>query len=122
MDTTTITAILATYGFETRWDGSMFWGVGSLVWGHTAIVEALGHDLPFPSFPEFQVAVKPIADVLSRVCHAGSHAEYERVWTVPERCAPRLRVDSDDVPRYGEPLASAVARLVGGIDCCEVAD
>lgn len=45
MTTTTITAILATYGFETRWDGSMFWGVGSLVWGHTAIVEALGHDL-----------------------------------------------------------------------------
>lgn len=40
----TITATLTTYGFQSRGTG-LFWGVGSLVWGHTASVEALGGDL-----------------------------------------------------------------------------
>lgn len=41
----TITGILSTYGFETRTDGSQFWGAGSLVWGYTAEVRNLGNDL-----------------------------------------------------------------------------
>lgn len=41
----TITSTLTVYGFATRRDGSLFWGVGSLVWGHTATVKALGSDL-----------------------------------------------------------------------------
>ena len=40
----TIIAILSTYGFESRANG-MFWGVGSLVWGHSALVKARGNDL-----------------------------------------------------------------------------
>ena len=41
---TTITATLVTYGFEAR-PSCFFWGVGSLMWGHTASVKALGSDL-----------------------------------------------------------------------------
>lgn len=41
----TILNILATYGFETRADGSVWWGIGSLVWGHVAEVKPLGNDL-----------------------------------------------------------------------------
>lgn len=41
----TITNILSTYGFETRADGSQWWGCGSLVWGHIAEVQNLGNDL-----------------------------------------------------------------------------
>lgn len=41
---TTITATLAAYGFQTR-PSCLFWGVGSLMWGHTASVKALGGDL-----------------------------------------------------------------------------
>ena len=41
---TTITAILSTYGFETRHDGSLVWGIGTLVWGHAATVKARGRD------------------------------------------------------------------------------
>ena len=40
-----IMAILSDYGFETRRDGSIWWGTGSLVWGHTAEVKSLGGDL-----------------------------------------------------------------------------
>jgi hypothetical protein len=42
--TTTIIATLAAYGFEAR-RADFFWGIGSLVWGHTASVKALGADL-----------------------------------------------------------------------------
>lgn len=45
MTTNTIIATLATYGFESRADGSLFWGIGSLVWGHTASVRPMGGDL-----------------------------------------------------------------------------
>ena len=41
---TTITAILSLYGFQTRANDTMFWGTGSLVWGHTATVKATGRD------------------------------------------------------------------------------
>ena len=41
----TIKGILSTYGFETRTDGSQWWGVGSLVWGYVAEVKSLGGDL-----------------------------------------------------------------------------
>ena len=44
MTNTTITATLATYGFEAR-PSCLFWGIGSLVWGHTASVRKLGADL-----------------------------------------------------------------------------
>lgn len=44
MTTTTIVATLATYGFEAR-PSCFFWGIGSLVWGHTASVKVLGADL-----------------------------------------------------------------------------
>ena len=43
--TSTIKGILSTYGFETRTDGSQWWGVGSLVWGYVAEVKSLGGDL-----------------------------------------------------------------------------
>jgi len=42
---TTITSILSTYGFEDRAARTMFWGEGSLVWGHTLTVRAMGADL-----------------------------------------------------------------------------
>ena len=42
---TTIAAVLSLYGFGTRANCVQFWGVGSLVWGHTASVKALGGDL-----------------------------------------------------------------------------
>lgn len=41
----TITNTLTVYGFAARRDGSLFWGEGSLVWGHTASVKTLGSDL-----------------------------------------------------------------------------
>lgn len=43
--TTTISAILSNYGFETRHDRTLWWGVGSLVWGHIVEVRNLGRDL-----------------------------------------------------------------------------
>lgn len=43
--TTTIFDILALYGFETRSTDVVWWGIGSLVWGHTANVQSLGNDL-----------------------------------------------------------------------------
>lgn len=41
----TIANILATYGFETRSNHTMWWGCGSLVSGCTADVTPLGNDL-----------------------------------------------------------------------------
>jgi len=40
-----IIATLAAYGFVTRPDGSLFWGIGSLVWGHTFTVSLVGANL-----------------------------------------------------------------------------
>lgn len=42
---TSILKILETYGFETRANHTLWWGVGSLVWGHVAEVRYLGRDL-----------------------------------------------------------------------------
>ena len=39
-----IQKVLGLYGFVVRADGSLFWGVGSLVWGHTATVKAVGYN------------------------------------------------------------------------------
>lgn len=72
--TTTITAILATYGFETRANGSQFWGVGSLVWGHTASVKALGSDLYEVTIAHwaYDEWMDPIHDTTeTRVLHGG---------------------------------------------------
>lgn len=44
MTNSTIAATLTAYGFETR-AHELFWGIGSLVWGHTAHVQACGTDL-----------------------------------------------------------------------------
>ena len=41
----TIPAILKGYGFETLRGNSVWWGCGSLVWGHTAEIKPLGKDL-----------------------------------------------------------------------------
>ena len=38
----TIISSLALYGFIARADGSYYYGVGSLMWGHTAVVRFLG--------------------------------------------------------------------------------
>lgn len=43
--TTTITSILLTNGFETRSENTLWWGIGSLVWGWIAEVRDLGGDL-----------------------------------------------------------------------------
>jgi hypothetical protein len=37
-----IAATLSLYGFVARADGSFYYGIGSLVWGHTASVKFLG--------------------------------------------------------------------------------
>ncbi len=42
---TTIKATLTANGFEQTSKDTLFWGVGSLVWGHTARVKTLGSDL-----------------------------------------------------------------------------
>ena len=41
---TSIMDILSSYGFETRGE-RLWWGIGSLVWGHIAEVRSLGGDL-----------------------------------------------------------------------------
>jgi len=41
----TIANTLTVNNFATMADGSQFWGIGSLVWGHTAQVRAIGDDL-----------------------------------------------------------------------------
>ena len=40
-----ITVALSAYDFKTRPDGSMFWGIGSLVWGDSFDVTRVGADL-----------------------------------------------------------------------------
>lgn len=40
-----IVKILVGYGFEVQSDGTLWWGTGSLVWGHIAEVKSLGNDL-----------------------------------------------------------------------------
>lgn len=40
-----VTVALSAYGFKTRPDGSLFWGVGSLVWGDSFDVTRVGADL-----------------------------------------------------------------------------
>lgn len=40
-----IVKILVGYGFEVQSDSTLWWGVGSLVWGHIAEVTPLGKDL-----------------------------------------------------------------------------
>lgn len=40
-----ISSILSRYGFETKHNGSQWWGIGSLVWGYTATVRNLGSDM-----------------------------------------------------------------------------
>lgn len=42
---TAIFTVLSAYGFKARANRAMFWGVGSLVWGHAAMVKACGRDL-----------------------------------------------------------------------------
>ncbi len=37
-----IISSLALYGFIVRTDGSYYYGIGSLMWGHTAVVRFLG--------------------------------------------------------------------------------
>ena len=73
MTNTTITAALTTYGFETR-PSCLFWGVGSLVWGHTASVKALGHDLYEVTISHwaYDEWMDPIRDTTeTRVLHGG---------------------------------------------------
>lgn len=41
----TIANVLKVYGFEARRNHSLWFGVGSLVWGHTAEVEPIGKNL-----------------------------------------------------------------------------
>ena len=38
----TIISTLALYGFRAQADGSYSYGIGSLMWGHTAVVRFLG--------------------------------------------------------------------------------
>ena len=74
MTTTTITAILAAYGFETRANGTQFWGVGSLTWGHTATIKVAGTDLYEVTIKHWQCnewmeTVRDTAE--TRVLHGG---------------------------------------------------
>lgn len=41
----TINETLRHNSFRTAIDGSLIWGIGSLMWGHTATVTTVGKDL-----------------------------------------------------------------------------
>ena len=43
--TNSIARILSLYGFETRHNGSQWWGTGSIARGQAVVVTALGNDL-----------------------------------------------------------------------------
>lgn len=71
--TNTITTTLTTYGFETR-PSCLFWGVGSLAWGHTAAVKALGGDLYEVTVAHwaYDDGMNPVTDTQeTRVLHGG---------------------------------------------------
>ena len=72
----TIPAILAGYGFETRRDHSLWWGCGSLVWGHIAEVKPLGNDLYEVNIHDWQYdcAGEPVVDKRETLTLYGARA------------------------------------------------
>lgn len=68
----TINRTLSAYGFQTRDNGSLFWGTGSLVSGHTVSVKAMGNDMYEVSVSrwDYDQYMEPIYDTdETRVLH-----------------------------------------------------
>lgn len=62
--TNSIFSILLGYGFESRIDGSIHWGTGSLVSGQYAVIRSLGKDLYEVTYKEwfYDPDMEPLKD------------------------------------------------------------